>query len=77
MDAPPAEESANGMICSPTQSLDTAWVSEYEVFKGNAGASCSSSVRCCMDFDGEKLEHVLKGGDQDNIERARSAFDPN
>jgi hypothetical protein len=23
------------------------------------------------------LEHVLKGGDQDNIKRARSAFDPN
>jgi hypothetical protein len=30
---PPAEEIVNGMICSPTESLDTAWVSEYEVFK--------------------------------------------
>jgi hypothetical protein len=30
---PPPAENANGMICSPTQSLDTAWVSEYEFFK--------------------------------------------
>ena len=37
---PPAEESANGMICSPTQSLDTAWVGDrrkpHDKFPGSA-----------------------------------------
>src|ERR1700681_1074504 len=57
--SPPAEESANGMICSPPQSLDTAGVSEYEVFKENAGTCCARSVRCCMDIDEGKLEQVV------------------
>jgi len=34
---PPAGAGANGMICGHAQSLDTAWVSEYEVFKEKAG----------------------------------------
>jgi hypothetical protein len=34
---PPAVAFANGMICGHTQSLDSARVSEYEVFKEKAG----------------------------------------
>jgi hypothetical protein len=37
MDATSCREGANGMILGHTQSLDTAWGSEYEVFKKSAG----------------------------------------
>ena len=67
MDATSSEKSANGMICSPLQSLDIAWLGGYEVFKGNSGASRSCSVRCYMDFDGEKLEQVVLAWFQMNL----------